>query len=148
VTDLSFILRDRRDEITRHWLALLPGVVADDYREVLESPIGARLAHQVIDDLVSYTEAEEYEAPTTLHRVAEAAAAEAARRAALGFSLDDLLAGLQLLREAMWDALMDALVVGELPPLGETMAQMKVVDGFLDYVLRAIAGGFTGAPSR
>lgn len=145
MTDLSFIFRDCRDDIVRRWLSLLPGAVGDDYREVLESPIGARLARKVLEDLVSYTEAEEYQERATLRRIEQDAASEAARRSALGFAIEDILTGLQLLRTAMWDALIDALVVGELPPPGETMEQMKLVDGFLDRLVLAEVRGFTSA---
>lgn len=135
--DLAFIIRDRREEIGRRWVASLEGAVADDYREVLASPIGARQLRKLVDDLVAYTEAEEYEIRATVRRIEEEAVDDAAHRVALGFALSDLLTALQLLRGAIWDSLADALVIGELPPPGEMMAQMKVVDTILDHLVRA-----------
>jgi hypothetical protein len=147
LSDVAFVLRDRRDEVVRRWTESLADAVSDDYREVLESPIGARLVRKTLEDLLSYTEAEHYEAGHTLRRIGDEAAAEAARRAALGFELDDLLAARQALRTALWDVLIDALVVGDLPSPGETMEQMKCVDGFLDTLVRAEVGGYLAARS-
>ncbi len=148
MTDLSFVLRDRRDEVTQRWTSSLPGVVSDEYRVILESPIGARLVRKTFEDLLSYTEAEEYEAAPTLRRIGEETAAEAARRATLGFELTDLLAARHALREALWDVLVDALVVGELPSPGETMRQMKDIDRFLDALVRSEVAGFLAARSE
>lgn len=141
--DLAFIIRDRREEIGRRWVASLEGAVADDYRELLASPIGVRQLRKLVDDLVAYSEAEEYEVAATLRRIEEEAVQDAARRVALGFDLSDLLMALQRLRGAIWDSLSDALVVGELPPPGEMMAQMKVVDMILDHLVRAEVLGAT-----
>lgn len=141
--DLAFIIRDRREEIGRRWVASLEGAVADDYRELLASPIGIRQLRKLVDDLVAYSEAEEYEIAATLRRIEEEAVDDAVRRVALGFDLSDLLMALQLLRGAIWDSLADALVVGQLPPPGEMMAQMKVVDMILDHLVRAEVLGAT-----
>jgi hypothetical protein len=142
LSELAFVFRDRRDEVMRHWPAYLATEVSEDYREVLESPIGARLVRKTLDDLVSYTESEDYQAAATLRRIVDEAAAEAGRRAALGFELGDLLVARQALRLALWDVLIDALVVGDLPSPGATMEQMKRVDGFLDTLVRAEVDGY------
>jgi hypothetical protein len=147
VNDVAFVLRDRRDEVARRWSDALTDAVSDDYREVLESPIGVRLLRKTLEDLVSYTEAEDYQVAAALRQIGEAAAAEAGRRAALGFELDDLLSARQALRTALWAVLIDALVVGDLPSPGETMEQMKRVDAFLDTLVRAEVGGYLAARS-
>ena len=142
MTELAFVFRDRREEITRRWMTYLRGAVSDDYREVLESPIGARLVRKTLEDLLSYREAEDYQAAATLRRIGEEAAAEAGRRAALGFELTDLLSARHALRTALWDVLLDALVIGDLPTPGETMEQMKRIDVFLDTLALAEVGGY------
>ncbi len=147
MSEVVFVLRDRREEVARRWSDSLAETVSDDYREVLESPIGVRLVRKTLEDLVSYTEAEEYQAAATLRRIGEEAAAEAGRRAALGFELDDLLAARQALRAALWTVLIDALAVGDLPSPGETMAQMQRIDAFLDTLVRAEVRGYLAARS-
>jgi hypothetical protein len=147
VSDVSFVLRDRRDDVTQRWTVSLAGAVSDEYREVLESPIGARLVRKTLEDLLSYTEAEEYAAAATLRRIEEETASEAARRAALGFELTDLLAARHALRATLWDVLIDALVVGDLPSPGETMQQMKGLDMFLDALSRSEVAGYLAGRS-
>jgi hypothetical protein len=142
VKQLAFIFRDRRDQLYSHWLGLLKDRVGDEYLEVLESPIGARLVKLVVEELVVVAQAEAYELPQALRRVELSASEEAARRARLGFELNDVLAGLQLIRSAMWRVLGDALAVGDLPAAGETMDEMCEVDEFLDRLVRAEVRGY------
>jgi hypothetical protein len=136
---LVFILRDRREELRRHWQSAVEGVVGDEYRAVLESPVGDRLLRGIIEDLVTYAQAEDFKVEATLREICERVAREAAGRLSVGFALADLLAALHALRAAVWGVLIDALVTGVLPPPGETMAQMKVIDGFIDALVTAVA---------
>jgi len=145
VSDLAHILRAHHEEIERRWLAAASELVGDEYREMLQSPLGVRLLRKILDDLVAYEEAEEYQATAVLRRIEEEAAAEARHRVALGFALSDILIALQAIRATMWDALIDALAAGQLPPLGETMAQMKEVDQLLDCIVRAEVAGSLAA---
>jgi hypothetical protein len=142
MTDLAFVFRDRRDEVTRRWTAYLESAVSGDYREVLESPIGARLVRRTLEDLLSYNDAEDYQAAAALRQIGDEAAVEAGRRATLGFELTDLLSARQALRAALWDVLLDALVIGDLPSPGETLEQMKRIDHFLDALMLAEVGGY------
>lgn len=141
MTQLTFVFRERRDEILRRWVASLQGEVDEAYRELLSSPVGAVQLRKVIDDLVAYAEAEDYETAAVLRRIEEEMAADAERRTSVGFVLADLLAGLHLLRAAFWDSLGDALVVGELPAPGEVMVQMKLIDWLVDCLVQAVVVG-------
>ena len=91
------------------------------------------------------SEAEEYQATAVLRHIEEEAATEARHRVALGFALVDILVALQVIRTTMWDALIDALAAGELPPPGQTMAEMKEVDRLLDCIVRAEVAGSLAA---
>ena len=145
MSDLANILRAHHEQIERRWLAAASELVGDEYREMLRSPLGVRLLRKIIDDLADYQEAEEYQAAAVLSRIEEQAADEARHRVALGFALADILVALQAIRAAIWDALMDALAAGELPPPGQTMAQMKEVDRLLDCIVRAEVAGSLAA---
>lgn len=144
---LALIFRDHRDDLLRRWLSLLPSQVGDEYREVLESPVGAKLLRSFIEDLLTYVQAEEYEAPAALRRIVQCSADEAARRAALGFELADVLAALQAVRSALWYVLLDMLVTGDLPAMGETMDEMRQVDEYVDRLLQAEIHGFIAGAS-
>lgn len=139
---LSLLFRERREQIFGRWHEALRGTVDDDYREVLESPIGLRIVGGLIEEMVNLSQAELYEVTAIWHRVEESTAEEAGRRARLGFGLDDILAGRQALRVALWHVLADALVTGDLPAVGETMDEMSQVDQYLDRLVRAEVRGY------
>jgi hypothetical protein len=142
VSSVPFILRDHRDDLWRRWGEALVDSVDPDYRELVLSPLGGHAIRALIDDLIAYSECEEYEVPVVLRSVAERITAETRHHLALGFALLDIVAGLHALRGAMVDVLQDALVLGEMPTFGETLVQIKEVDAFLDHVVRAtVAAG-------
>ena len=122
----------------------------------MSSPLGERYVRAFVDDLIAWSEAEEYEAAGQLRQACERVAADAAHRLSLGFTALDLLMALQVLRAAIVDVLLDALVLGELPSFAETLEQLKAAGAFIDQlgaaVLTADAGGrgrrVSGAPRR
>jgi hypothetical protein len=142
MSEFALIIRDYRDEIERKWFKRLPEVVGEDYLEILTSPLGTHILRKVIDDYLEWSDAEDFKVEATLRAIVEQTAEEAARRAALGFELVDLLAGLQEMRQAIWDAIGDANVAGRLPGLGSTLEQMIYIDGFFDQLQRAQVRGF------
>jgi len=145
---LALLLRDRREELHGRWIASLKGTVGAEYLDVLASPLGVRLVRHIVDDLVALSQAEAYEVPGLIKRIEGEAAADAARRGALGFDLMDVVAGVQQVRAAIWRVLIDALVVGDLPAFGETMDEMQQVDAFMDLLVRVEMRGFLEGRSR
>jgi len=142
VKQLSLIFRDRRDQLFLRWQEAMKSTVTDDYREVLESPIGLRIVGGLVEETVNLSQAEPYEVAAIWKRVEQVTSEEAGRRARLGFELDDVLAGLQALRLAMWRVVIDAQVTGDLPSAGETMDEMSQVDEFFDRLVRAEVRGY------
>lgn len=134
---LPFILRDHRDELRQRWLAALEEAAAgEDYRELVASPVGDRFLRKLVDGLVALSEAEAYELPGVRRGLHEDAAREAQRRLGLGFARLDLVKGWQALLAAAVDVLEDAVVVGEAPPPGETLLELKAFGAFLDHMVR------------
>ena len=134
---VPFVLRDHRDQLWRRWADTLDERVAADYRELISSPLGEKMVRTFIDDLCSSSEAEEYEVPALLRGAEERAATDASYRLSLGFALADLVVALQVLRGAVVDVLVDALVLDELPSFTETLVQLKRTDDFLDRMVCA-----------
>ncbi len=134
---VPLILRDHRDELRQGWIDELEGRVDPDYRELLASPLGERVLRAIVDDLVVVTQAEEYEVPGIRRRVEQQAAADAAHWISLGFTLQDVVCGVHALRSAAIDVLLDALVQDEMPSFGDSLDQLKVLDAFLDRLVRA-----------
>ena len=138
MTSVPFVLRDHREELWRRWVDAMDEGVAADSREIMGSPLGERYVRGFIDDLIAWSEAEEYEAPRVLRAARERVAADTANRLALGFTALDIATALQALRGAVIDVLLDALVLDELPSFGETLEQLKAAGGFVDQLVVAV----------
>ncbi len=134
---IPFILRDHRDALWRRWAAALDGRIDSDYRELVDSPLGERILRNLLEDLVVYSDAEEYEQAGVLKRVEERTTAETEHRLALGFAVLDMVVSLQVLRGAIIDVLIDALVVDEMPSFADSLDQLKVADAFIDRMVCA-----------
>ena len=134
---LPLILRDHREELWRRWVDALAGAVDSDYRELVASQLGERLLRTLIDDLIAFTEAEQYERPGLLRTFEERATADVRHRLALGFAVLDAVVGLHSLRGAINDVLVDALVLDEMPAFADTLDQLKVMNAFLDRLVCA-----------
>jgi hypothetical protein len=130
-------MRDHRDELWRRWADALGEDAGSDYRELIASPLGERILRGLIDDVIAYSEAEEYERPVLLRRMEERATAETGHRLALGFSIRDMVTGLHVLRGVIVDLLIDALVLDETPSFADTLDQFKEVSAYLDRVVCA-----------
>ena len=139
---LALLLRDRREQLYSQWLSSLKDAVGEEYRDVLESPLGALTVRRFVEDLASIAQAEAYEIPGMERRIEQEWGADASRRGALGFDMVDVIRGLQQLRVAVWKVLTDALVMGELPTFGETMDEMSQVDAFLDRLIQVEVRGY------
>jgi hypothetical protein len=142
VTSLPLILRDHREELWRRWVDALADAVESDYRELVASPLGERMLRVLVDDLIAFSEAEEYERPGLIRAVEARTTADTRHRLAMGFSLLDAVVGLHGLRGAISDVLADALALGELPAFADTLDQLKVVNAFLD---RAVCATMTAS---
>ena len=138
MSTLPFVLRDHREQLWLRWAESLGEDVPADYRELMSSPLGERFVRAFVEDLIAWSEAEEYEAPAQLRQACGHIAADAANRMALGFTALELAAALQALRGAIIDVLLDALVLGELPSFAETLEQVKAADRFIDKLVAAV----------
>jgi len=137
VNALPLILRDHREELRRRWVDALADAVDSDYHELVASQLGERMLRTLIDDLVAFAEAEQYERPALLRDVEERTTADARHRLSLGFTVLDAVVSLHSLRGAMSDVLVDALVLDEMPAFADTLDQLKVLNAFLDHLVCA-----------
>ena len=134
---IPFILRDHREALWRHWADALDGAVADDYRDLVSSPLGERILRTLIDDLITCSEAEDYEVPGLMTRLEERVTAESEHRVALGFTVADMVVALHVLRGVIVDELIDALVLDEMPAFADSLDQLKAANAFLDRLVCA-----------
>lgn len=94
---LPLILRDHREELWRRWVDALADAVDSDYRELVASQLGERMLRTLIDDLMAFTEAGQYERPGLLRTVEERTTADARHRLSLGFAVLDAVVSLHSL---------------------------------------------------
>ena len=134
---IPFILRDHRDQLWHRWADALLDKVDSDYQELIASPLGERILRTFIDDLIARTEAEEYEVPALMKRIEERTVAETSYRLGFGFTVLDVIVALQVLRGAMVDVLIDALVLDEMPSFADSLDQLKVTNAFIDRLVCA-----------
>ena len=134
---LPLILRDHREELWRRWVDALADAVGSDYRELVASQLGERMLRTLIDDLIAFAEAEQYERPALLGTIEERTTADTRHRLSLGFTVLDAVVSLHSLRGAISDVLVDALVLDEMPAFADTLDQMKVLNAFLDRLVCA-----------
>lgn len=139
---VPLILRDHRDDLWRRWAEAARPTVGADYRELIASQLGEHMVRALTEELLAYSEAEPYERPGLLRRAEERIAAETVSRLRLGFQALDAVAGLQALRGAAVDVLIDALVLDETPSFADTLEQLKSVDAFVD---RLVCAAFAAA---
>lgn len=134
---LPLILRDHREELWRRWVDLLADAADSDYRELVASQLGERMLRTLIDDLIAFSEAEQYERPGMLRTIEQRATDDARHRLSLGFTVLAAVVGLHTLRGAISDVLVDALVLDEMPAFADTLDQLRVVNAFLDRLVCA-----------
>jgi hypothetical protein len=134
---LPLILRDHREELWRRWVDGLVDAVDSDYRELVASQLGERMMRTLIDDLTAFTEVERYERPALLKAIEERTTADTRHRLAMGFAVLDAVVSLHILRGAISDTLVDALVLDEVPAFADTLDQLKILNAFLDRLVYA-----------
>jgi hypothetical protein len=137
VKSVPFILRDHRDQLWHRWADALLDKVDPDYRKLIGSPLGERILRTLIDDLIARSEAEEYEVPGLLKSIEARTTVESAYRLTLGFTVLDMIVSLQVLRGAVIDVLIDALVLDEMPSFADTLDQLKAANAFIDRLVCA-----------
>jgi hypothetical protein len=137
VKTVPFILRDHREELWRRWSTALEDKVDSDYEQLVGSPLGERMLRNLIEELIASAGAEDYERAGVLKRAEERMTAETEHRMALGFTALDMIVGLHVLRGAIVDVLVDALVRDEMPSFGDCLDQLKVTNAYLDRMVCA-----------
>ncbi|MHB1390262.1 MAG: globin family protein [Thermoleophilia bacterium] len=107
---LAKVMREKQDEIIRQWLDNLEGHIADDFLQMLSTPMGTDVASKLLAYLVEYLKAEEYERADVMHRMREAARDASFRRSAVGFGLPDIVFTALTFRRSVQEILLNNIV--------------------------------------
>ncbi|MHB1362110.1 MAG: hypothetical protein ACYCW5_05895 [Thermoleophilia bacterium] len=138
-------LRENHDEVIRRWLQNLHGHIAEDFEQMLRTPMGSSVANKLLSCAIEFLEAEEYLKAEALHSVRDIASDAAFRRTAVGFCLPDIIATALAFRDALQEtvlfhaihrsiedekAIVDSIM--ELNQFGDALVDGEVA-GFFSY---------------
>lgn len=105
-------LRENHEEVVRRWLDNLHGHIADDFEQMLKTPMGSGVANKLLNCAVDFLEAEDYHKADVLHGVRDIASDASFRRTAVGFCLPDIVTTAIAFRLALQEAVLDGAAHG------------------------------------
>ncbi|MCL6106654.1 MAG: hypothetical protein M1309_04820 [Actinobacteria bacterium] len=131
------VIRENHEETIQCWLKSIQGRVAEDYQQVLQTPMGRAVATTLLGLAMELLSAEEYQRAEILHRVRDAANDDAFRRTAVGFCLPDLITDATLFRQALEETLFNHVN----PASGEEFAGFRAAFTALNKLGDALISG-------
>lgn len=139
---LASMLRENHEEILQRWLQAGHGHIAEDYEQMLETPMGRAVATTLLGLAVELMGVEEYEWPEILHRARDAAQDDAFRRAAVGFCLSDLITNAMSFRLALQETLFNHLSPNSSTEFEELGNAIMVLNKFGDALIAGEVSGY------
>ncbi len=140
---IASVLRENHEEVIRRWLGDLHGEIAEDYEEMLLTPMGRGLANKLLGLAVDYLGAEQYQLSEVVHQARDAARYSSYRRAAVGFSLTDIVATAVSFRRALNDTLTNHITPASAQEYKQLLDAVMALNRFCDaIVVGEIAGYF------
>lgn len=109
---LAHHLRENHEEVMRRWLENLHGHIAEDFEQMLKTPMGSGVAHKLLNCTIDFLEAEDYQTAEILHGVRDIASDASFRRTAVGFGLPDIVTTAIAFRVALQDTLLEGAAHG------------------------------------
>lgn len=105
-------LRENHEDVMRRWLDNLHGHIADDFEQMLKTPMGSGVANKLLNCAVDFLEAEDYHKADVLHGIRDIASDASFRRTAVGFCLPDIVATALAFRLALQETVLDGAAHG------------------------------------
>lgn len=107
---LANTLRKNQDEVIRRWLDNLSGKIAEDFEQMLRTPMGVGVATKLLASAMEFLGAEEYQQGEILRKVRNVAKEASFRRTAVGFCLPDIVFTALAFRRALEETLINHVV--------------------------------------
>lgn len=139
---ISSVLRENHEEVVQRWLDDLDGVIADDYQEMLRTPMGGSLVNTLLSYAIEYLGAEKYELAEVVHRARNAAKDSSYRRAAVGFSLTDIVATAISFRRALNDTLANHITPSSSAEYKQLLDSVLALNRFCDAIVAGEIAGY------
>ncbi|RJQ45709.1 MAG: hypothetical protein C4534_04210 [Gaiellales bacterium] len=137
------MLRENFEEVISRWLDGCEGRIAEEFEQLLRTPMGHSFGASMYKLALRYLEAEEYETDGILREIRSCASDASFRRAAVGFGLPDIIRTATAFREAMQQTLLNHYCSGDsdgeallecfalLTSLGDAMVEGEVAGFFV-----------------
>lgn len=135
-------LKENHDSIIQHWLQGLHGQIAEDYEQMMLTPMGTGCANRLLGLVVGLLESEEYQEPELLRKARLVAREASLRRAAVGFSLADIVTTALTFRITLNDTLMNHVSPSTADEFKELLGAVMVIDRFCDAVVSGEIAGY------
>ena len=135
-------LRENHDEVIRRWLEGMHGCIAEDFEEMMLTPMGNGVANKLFGYAVEFLGAEAYEELEVLHKVQAAARDASYRRAAVGFGLTDIVVTALSFRKALNETLTNHVTPSSAEDSSNLLAAVLALNRFGDTMVSGDIAGF------
>lgn len=139
---ISSILRENSEEVTQRWLKGLHGQIAEDYEQMLLTPMGSSLGNKLLSLAIDCLAAENIEISDTIHRARNIARDSSYRRACVGFSLNDTVATAISFRKALNDTLTNHFTPSSIDDYRQMVDSLLALNRFCDAIVAGEIAGY------
>lgn len=142
ILTLANSLRENHSEVIRRWHENLTGKVAEEFVQMLHTPMGGSVVTKLLSLAIEFLEAEEYEEGDVLHRVRSVAQESSFRRSAVGFCLPDIVFTALALRRAMEETVFNHALHHGFDEGEELLAGIMALNRFSDAMISGEIAGY------
>ncbi len=135
-------LRENQQEVLQRWLAAYHGHVAEDFEQMLGTPMGRAVAVSFLGLAVELMGSEEYQYSQILHRARQAAQDDAYRRTAVGFCLPDLVTHASSFRTALEETIFNHVSPNSAKQAEELRSAVMAINRFGDTLVAGEIAGY------
>ncbi len=135
-------LRENQQEVLQRWHEAFHGHVAEDFEQMLGTPMGLAVAASFLGLAVELMGSEEYQRPQILHRARQAAQDDAYRRAAVGFCLPDLVINASSFRAALEKTIFNHVSPSSTGQMEELRNAVMALGSFGDCLVAGEIAGY------
>ena len=139
---LANTLRENHEEILQLWQRSFHGHVAEDYEQMLNTPMGHAVATSLLNLAIEMMGVEDYEQADILHRIRDAAKDDAFRRTAVGFCLPDQVTNAMAFRSALEETVFNHLESNAAGDAEEFRKAVTALNHIGDNIVSGQVAGF------
>ncbi len=139
---LAGYLRENRDEVMQRWLENLHGHIAEDFEQMLKTPMGSGVSNKLLNCAIEYLQAEDYQKAEVAHKIRDIASDAAFRRTAVGFGLPDIVETALAFRHALEGTILCHALHGSIEDERVIIEGMMALNELGDILVSGEIAGF------